>query len=460
MGDEGPYVIIRLGSHAEKEYLLKLSPFIDGVIVGANLFEATPGATTSLLLTLNSKSGVYIDPMTYAFGAYIDPQSGRPRTDLDWIKSDQLVPEGKGKKKTVRDFKRSYKALAEALGSPLSDSLRASQAVLPESFADVSNTRQFCQRVIEYQLRRVVQELRDEEELREFVDDFSGPSAVFAPYFYVEPTRTTAWLDANLALARAAAGISPSVPTHAVLCADVSHLSDKAFIARVESELPNTGVTGVWFWFSGFFEEKAAIEELRAYRNLVEALSNKLQVYAMHGGFFSLALSKWGMRGISHGIGYGEQKDVVPVIGQSTPTVRYYLPPIARRLGIPEIERSFDAIGVHTPGKFHDLVCNCAVCRGVVTESTSQFTSFGEMHRSRPSAKRSAQTPAAAKRCRFHFLLSRIRERDDVRGLDVTGLAGRLDDAWRTWGRQPTLQEESRHLPRWSAVLTGGSASP
>ena len=46
------------------------------------------------------------------------------------------------------------------------------------------------------------------------------------------------------------------------------------------------------------------------------------------------------MSGISHGVGYGEQKDVIPVIGQSTPTVCYYLPDLKRRLGVPQIERA------------------------------------------------------------------------------------------------------------------------
>jgi hypothetical protein len=41
-------VTIRLGSHSEKEYLLKTANLFKGVIVGANLLEMTPGATVSL----------------------------------------------------------------------------------------------------------------------------------------------------------------------------------------------------------------------------------------------------------------------------------------------------------------------------------------------------------------------------------------------------------------------------
>lgn len=99
-----PSIIIRLGSHSEKSYVEKMAKQLDGVIVGANLVEATPGATASLL---GKKLGIpyYIDPMTYAYGC-----------DLGWIKSLQ----GKTGKKRIH-FKRSYKKLAEELGELFTD---------------------------------------------------------------------------------------------------------------------------------------------------------------------------------------------------------------------------------------------------------------------------------------------------------------------------------------------------
>jgi len=72
-----PHVIIRMGSHAEKHYVEKTSKRLDGIIVGANLVEATPGATASLLAKRLARP-YYIDPMTYAYAC-----------DVDWIKSDQ-----------------------------------------------------------------------------------------------------------------------------------------------------------------------------------------------------------------------------------------------------------------------------------------------------------------------------------------------------------------------------------
>jgi len=444
-----PELIIRLGSHAEKEYAMKLARFFDGLIVGANLFEATPGATASLLLSVEAKKAkLYVDPMTYAFGPYIDPDSNELRTDLDWIKSDQARKKD-GKRITVRDFKRSYKKLALELGDPI----MASTAVQAHQLEDGDVRTIFCRNVATYQLNRIRREFQGDKELSDFAGDAPTPAAVFAPYFYIEPTHTETWLDTNVALMTTSAALGLDVPVHAIVCAAAVHLANPKFRERVVKAAKTSGVGGVWLWFSGFFEERADEVSLRNYATLVEDLAEHTTVYALHGGYYSMALWHKGMQGISHGIGYGEQKDVVPVIGQSTPTVRYYLPSVARRLGVPEIERALSGMGIKSPEDFHKKVCSCAVCVGVVSESIEEFAAFGDMHLSHPMSQRKAQTPAAAKRCRYHFLLSRIRERDEMPRKSIQDIRADLAATATTWGMQPSLASSCDHLPRWSRAL-------
>lgn len=255
-------------------------------------------------------------------------------------------------------------------------------------------------------------------------------------------------------LAEESVKVTSAAPVHAIVCADAAALLNDMFNRRLRSELPTTGVGGVWLWLSGFFEDQAELPELQALKALVQDLNEAgLAVYNMHGGYYSLALSKHGMRGISHGVGYGEQKDVVPVIGQSVPTVRYYLPALHKRLGVPDIERCFDALGIKTPADFHAKVCDCPVCKGVVAKDLGEFRAFGETQPSATSGLRLVQTPAAAKRCRFHFLISRIRERDRVGGMTVSGIQALWDTASDSWGKQPVLAGSAKHLPRWRAAL-------
>ena len=450
MPEVAPAVIIRMGTHAEKEYLEKTLNFFDGLILGANLVEATPGATASLLVKFGGKKGnrpFYIDPMTYAFSPYVD-EGGKVRSDLDWIKSEQ-----KRNGKTVRDFKRSYRGLATALGKPFQTAISRQSAVTRADFSTDAGIRECCQAVVEYQLERIAGEFASDSELKPFADRIPRPSAVFAPYFYCEPHNAVRWLDLGLQLAKATADLKPKVPVHAVICADQSFLGDRAFLDKLRTELPGTGVSGVWLWFSKLTEDAAGANQLRALRSLVEALSVKVQVFNMHGGYFSLALCKYGLSGISHGVGYGEQKDVVPVIGQSTPTVRYYLSDACKRFGVVQIERCFDDLGIRSPADFHKDVCDCVICRGVVSSHLREFSAFGEMHYSTPQSQRRAQTPSAAKRCRFHFLLNRIRERDWMRTVSCADIVARLEAAQEKWGSQPSMNGQLAHLSTWQQVL-------
>ena len=239
-------------------------------------------------------------------------------------------------------------------------------------------------------------------------------------------------------------------------CAPRESLIDDAFQDWLLGNFSGSGIQGLWLWFSTFDEYKASTRELRALRHLAHELRRKkLEVLNLHGGFFSLALHSVGLSGISHGVGYGEQKDVVPVIGQSTPTVRYYLPALRRRLGVPNIERCFRKLKVRNADDFHNLICDCAICRGVLRAGLASFTEFGETHFSTPTSKREAQTPAAAKRCRFHYLLNRAKEKEWVAGSDINDVIDVLESDARTWD-QTVLSDDAQQLQKWIAVLSEG----
>lgn len=450
MAEVDAQIILRMGSHSEKEYLEKLIHMFDGVSIGANLVEATPGATASLLVKISGKKKqipFYFDPMTYAYGSYVDPQTGKVRNDLDWIKSDQ-----KKKGQTVRDFKSSYRKLADALGPPFDTALARKSAITPKDFATPDVLGKTCESIASYQLTRLRDEFANDPEYAQFADSVPAPQVVFAPYFYIEPSQHDAWLDLTLRMAAETARLGLASPTHMVLCAPDHYLANDKFLRALASEIPKTGVAGAWLWFSRFDEYTAEAGELKALRRLVEELSKSVKVFNMHGSFFSLALSKLGLSGISHGVGYGEQKDVVPVIGQSTPTVRYYLPTLRRRLSVPEIERCFRGLGIKSPRDFYALICDCAICKGVITKDLAQFAEFGERHFSTPSSKRLAQTPAAAKRCRFHYLLNRNRERSWVRQADINDILERLRSAAERW-KLTTLSPQAQRLLIWESVL-------
>lgn len=424
-----------MGSHAEKDYILKLGKQFDGIVVGANIVEATAGATASLL-GRRLEMPYYIDPMTYVFGC-----------DLNGIRSEQ-----KRKGETIVDYKRAYRNLAPELGEIFSNTLKKHKPIVPEDFTPAV-LKQVCQEVIDYQLERLHKEFEKDNEYKDYAKLIPKPAAVFSPYFF---SNSRGWFDLFLKLSKTAAEMKPGLPVHSVLCADYKYLENNDFIDHIVTEIPKTGIDGVWLWFSMFDEWEVQEKYLLGFKNLVERLSKKgLDVYNRHGGYFSLALNKLGMTGISHGVGYGEKKDVLQIKGPpNAPIVRYYLPDVYKRFGVPDIEVCLDGLNIMTPADFHKKICDCVICKGVVKNSVLDFQRFGDMHLATPTSKRQTQTSAAAKRCRFHFLVNRIREREFVAGNDLAAIIHRITNAQEKWKEQFTITNNSRHIDKWIAVLS------
>jgi hypothetical protein len=447
-----PSVIIRMGSHSEKEYISNTLKLFDGLMVGANLLQISPGATASLLFKLcgSTKLPYFVDPMTYAFGSYFDADTGKVRNDLDWIKSMQKVP---GKKGAIqRQFKRSYSKLADSFGPPFSTSLERGAAVSEADFPD-DVLEKACRSVISFQADRLRDVFREDPETASFADEMPVPGALFAPYFYIEPNFPEPWIRLNNRLAAATAKLSSDTPVHVVVCGHLNLLTDKKQASAIIGNLSDCKPAGVWLWFSKFEERYQGSEELRALRWWVEQLAPSMSVFNMHGGYFSLALSKYGMSGTAHGVGYGEQKDVVPVVGQSTPTVQYYVRALHAKSSVVQVQRSFSRLNIKTPTDFFEKVCDCTICKGIIASDLDNFSQFGEIARSVPTAKRPNQTPAAAKRCRYHFLLNRSKERDYVAGSSLDTIVEGMLASADLWAVTAPFGPWTQHLRTWAEAL-------
>ena len=468
-----PQVILRFGSHAEKEYFVKLAAQIDAIMFGGNLLEITPAATASLLVLLRQKARedrgpdanirFFLDPMTYCFGAYIDPKTGRKRGDFGALKSTRT------NRKTKKEFtavKVSYDSLATGLGSRFSDAVNdgVSCTAIEPSLIPQSARDAFCKGVIDYQLNRIREIVsteipESEENMRQEFEGIGTPAAVFAPYFFIHDQWADDGLKAAMDFAKRSANLKPPVPVHAVVCISCSILGNANLVKSLIEELPNTGVSGVWLWFDGFDELSASLDELKTFRSIVLELSKTIEVYNLHGGYFSLLLAHDGLSGISHGVGYGERKEIAQVIGAAAPTVRYYLPALKKRIGVPDIQRCFADVGIRTASDFFAKVCDCAICRGVIAHDPVGFAAFGQMHRAKAESKRDTQTAAAAKMCRFHFLFNRFRERGVVASLRPDDRVAHITNTAAPWRDCFPLRQHlgqsgtDGYVERWARAL-------
>jgi hypothetical protein len=84
------------------------------------------------------------------------------------------------------------------------------------------------------------------------------------------------------------------------------------------------------------------------------------KVFNLHGGYFSGVLSNWGLKGFSHGPGYGESRGVDPPMG-GFPTAKFYVPALHRRVVSGEVQGVL-AKGIGGLRRVLDL-CDCPVCQ-------------------------------------------------------------------------------------------------
>jgi hypothetical protein len=438
---------VRLGSHAEKDYLLKTAKLFSGVILGANLVESTPGASVSLAWRYMGNLGreFAIDPITYVFGL-----------DLSYITSEtnDKTSSVKGAKKT--GLKKSFVSLAKQLGGIVEETvLNQGRSLRSTDFSSQNSITELCESVLRYQRDRMRVFCEVDPQLSEVADVCREPSFYLSPYFYVEGSKS-GWSDVTRSLITTFGTLESSVPRYGVLVIARALLQDRDWLLGMARHIADSGCDGCWIWISTFREEtvtEAEIANLLLVVQLFEDVGKPIM--NLHGGYLSILLSKFGMVGLSHGIGYGESKDVLPVSGGAVPTVTYHYPPLHVRAPIVEIDRSLSALNIFTAEDFHAKVCDCAICVGILKGNLKNIREFGDFV-IKVGNKRESQTPDSAKKCRFHFLLARKKEIDVIANSSLADLKSSLSATQAEYSALPSyipLRGRSIHLKQWLSKI-------
>jgi hypothetical protein len=386
-----------------------------------------------------------IDPLTYVFAL-----------DQSYISSDK-----KDKKtgKITVEIKKSFRQLCEAFGGPFRTVVLGQKTpLIPKDFASKSLIDELAQCVLSYQLRRMSSICESDPQLRDFSSEAS-PSLVFSPYFYIPGANEAlsgAWEALCVDAIDAFGKLASDVPKHAVLCFSRRLLKDPDRLLSILKRAIESGCDACWFWVSDFREEDITSMEMATLINMVRlAAQTDFPLYNLHGGFLSALMSKLGLYGFSHSIGYGESKDVFPVSGGALPTVSFHYNPLHVKSSVPDIERAFSTLGITSAPLFHEYVCNCSICVGTLKGNIRNFRKYGELVL-KPGNTRESQTAESAKRCRFHFLLARKKELELVNQTSPEVLRGMLEAVVKEYEQLPPsmkLRDRSHPLKSWIAVL-------
>jgi len=255
----------------------------------------------------------------------------------------------------------------------------------------------------------------------------SAPELVLAPYFVANELYDPWWdLSSRLhAATRAAvARLAPGKP-----CVRVVATEDAGALSSLLSSLEEAHL---FVWVSDLNEAKASVGELTAYgRAIRDATARGQSLVALYGGFFAVLLATVGLRGVSHGIGYGEHRNWIELPQSGPPPARYYLPEahcyvrpeLADVLWGAQVTRCDCPVCKAAPPillEYHDLMMHSVHCRAQEIRAWQGLSS---------------QEAAARLVAEHKDFASRLKEAEI---------------------KQPFKEEAARHaehVPRWIAVL-------
>lgn len=257
----------------------------------------------------------------------------------------------------------------------------------------------------------------------------SEPKIVLAPYFVSGSTADPWWAVSTNLHARTRAAVTAIRATtkcvRVVATEDVSALD--ALLAALASEAE------LAVWVSGLDEHESSTEALIAYgRAIKNAAARNQRLFALYGGFYSVLLAGAGLRGSSHGIGYGENRKWIELPQSGPPPSRYYLPELHKYIR-PELADVLWGAGV--------THCECPVCEA----NPPILLDYHELM--------------------MHSVHCRAREIESWQGLSLADASKRLDAELKEFMdrlEKAQIQEEpfkrtavssTGHMPRWIDAL-------
>lgn len=428
---------LRLGVMNDKLIVERAQESFDVLVIQANLAISTARGLGSWHAL---DKPFWIDPITYAFVAA-----------TAYLKSEQKIR--RGEPETRLQFKRTFQALADAYGEPFGRVIAEDRPLVPEEFAP-ERDRELVERLLDWQ-RTVL--APPAEDIKYGLPEALEPVLLTVPFFPLEQFPRALgrprWMDVNIRLVQAALEsdrFDPGRLAVGLLVEDVLFDEWEQFdwIYNAYLDLP---VRHLWFWISDNEEvdEMSAARAQRLREVVQRAVDRGKALHQAFGGSFSALLLSDGLASVGHGVNYWEHKTWEPIAGGGVPPLRYFYPPLRRRL--PFLDA--DAVvpdDVATAEDFHREICGCATCRDALDGSIENFARYGQVElRSRLDRFGNRITynvplPESLVLTKLHYLRAKRREVAETTGDDFDPRAT-LEWAIERYDGRPVSVRPLRH---------------
>ncbi len=433
--------VIRLGMAKEEPLIRDIIPRSDGIVVKANLVAHMKDGLSAFLFNWNPRDPRYvIDPFLYAFQQ--DPE--------------QFFSAAGGTTSNLK-LKRSVDKLLTAYGSPVTQAIHDFRPVSPADFQ--SNVDDFVKRVSDFQLSSLGAKGTGLESFFSFLkmNQSVPPQFLISPSFSLHRSSTQDWLPINHFMAEKTRTFYGAHPVYAQIIIDQEVLWDETLSKRIIDSYNALSIAGVVIWISGMSEHDAPRPLLSRYLTFLKQLNHNKIIW--FGSYFSVILSRYfeeyGVVGVVHGPGYGENREVDPA-GGGFPIAKFYFPALHRRLnyGLALMAVRPD---LNSRADYFSHVCHCQLCRQLVDNygPDEAFARYGQTQTvlyQRQGVEVSADIPVGDTQnaCARHFLY--VKEQEYHGELGWPEVRAKMDEAVSRYGtRLP--DQEVQHLRNWLAVL-------
>ncbi|MCL6450475.1 MAG: hypothetical protein K6T75_04175 [Acetobacteraceae bacterium] len=258
--------------------------------------------------------------------------------------------------------------------------------------------------------------------------------ALLPPYFLLERARDE-WECVSRAILASIPKLAPTTPdVWPVLCVS-KQLIASGEVLSIHDRLGLGEYPAVVLIVDNLLEE---LESWRVLNGLAQAIyvwaSKGQRVVSLFSGYFSILLTKLGLGGFGHGVGYGDRRRV-RARAAGRPQPRYYVGPLHCMMARESAERILRLLS----GRLTQ--CGCPACRG---HQEGGVVATGQM---------------PLKDLLVHFLHARHAEIERVNNSSVGQLVSELEETLRAVGDSARyLLGYVRHLEVWSRAFREAAA--
>jgi hypothetical protein len=463
-----PVHILRYGTVAEKAQMEKAISTYDYLIINGNSAAFVSRAIAKFVVEKffnDKKKGFIIDPITYAFQQNIHLLKNKSRSGESILK-------------------KSIKKLIEKYQYP-AEKIEADVPIQPSDFSENKKLLEdFCLRVLKFQYS-IIDEYINNNDLGKYLQYATGnmnyvlqqfhPKILIAPYFYLNPKDSLfeSWLGLNISFLNEAliqakdhfqgkAVFGQIVINKDVLLNDIS-------INKIISAYTKCPCNGFTIWVDGFDEHEESIEMLSGFMTFLSGFKGK-PIFNMYGSFFSILLTHPSIQlldGVSHGMEYGESREVYPV-GGGIPVSKYYYMPLHQRKDFTkafyllEHEKILDTSipDWGTCDRYYHEICYCEQCRKIMENEMQNFVKFEsdrfyEMKSRNGIIRRKMASAETKENCLFHYLLCKKIEFLMMRnrGIDEI-LTSLIEEKEKYINSAMVKQGELDYLDNWYKAIS------